>query len=272
MAHWPAYRLRHRIIPRSTESARVTPSDPLQHPPIERPVHLLIADISGFTRFIWAHRESLAHAQVLINYLLGAVLEKATPPCVVAKLEGDAVFFYVPDTSPDSTERLAQALPELFAAFRAKQQELVEGNLCHCAACSKIEMLRLKVILHRGTALFYSLGRFEELSGPDVITVHRLTKNSVRSDQYLLATVPAYEHLRFAENMQFEAREERYPDIGVVRVHVHFPEPPPGIVPFHSRSFAHRFGCEWAKYLHSLPYRLGLRKVTLKRDEFTENA
>jgi hypothetical protein len=72
--------------------------------------------------------------------------------------------------------------------------------------------------------------------------------------------------------MQFEASEERYPDIGAVPVHVHFPDPISGTASGPPRSFAHRFGCEWAKYVRSLPYRLGLRKVTLKRDEPTENA
>lgn len=43
--------------------------------PTEQKVHLLIADISGFTRFIWAHRETLAHAQVIVNELLRAVIE-----------------------------------------------------------------------------------------------------------------------------------------------------------------------------------------------------
>lgn len=235
-------------------------------------MHLLIADISGFTQFIWAHRESMAHAQLLINDLLGSVLERAGPPFEIAKLEGDAVFFYLPDESTGSGERLAEAIPAFFASFRAKQKELAEGNLCHCSACTRIESLRLKVILHRGTALFFSLGGFQELSGPDVITVHRLTKNSVASDQYLLATAPAYEHVRFPSAMQFEPGEERYPDIGVVPVHLYFPEPRPESEQPRRRSFGYRFGREWVKYVRTLPYRFGIRKVTLTRDKSGEQA
>jgi hypothetical protein len=248
----------------------VTSSDLSRNAPSERPVHLLIADISGFTQFIWAHRESLAHAQLLINDLLGAVLDHAGPPFEIAKLEGDAVFFYLPGEAAGSGERLAEAIPTFFASFRAKQKELAEGNLCHCSACTRIESLRLKVILHRGTALFFSLGGFQELSGPDVITVHRLTKNSVASDHYLLATAPAYEHVRFPSGMRFEAGEERYPDIGVVPVHLHFPEPKPAAEQTQRRSIGYRFGREWIKYVRTLPYRFGLRKVTLTREESDE--
>jgi len=255
-----------------SESAKVTLTDSSRTPPVERVVHLLIADISGFTQFIWAHRESLAHAQLLINDLLGAVLDQASPPFQIAKLEGDAVFFYLPCESAGSGERLATAIPAFFESFRAKQKELAEGNLCHCSACTRIESLRLKVILHRGTALFFSLGGFQELSGPDVITVHRLTKNSVASDQYLLATAPAFEQVRFPAEMQFEAGEERYPDIGVVPVHLHFPEPRPEAQKTQRRSFGYRFGREWIKYVRTLPYRFGFRKVTLVRDELDEKS
>lgn len=245
----------------------MTSPDAVRTPPTERAVNLLIADISGFTQYIWAHRESLAHAQLLINDLLGAVLDQATSPFEIAKLEGDAVFFYLPGDSAGSEERLAHAIPSFFEAFRAKQKELAEGNLCHCSACTCIVALRLKVILHRGTALFFSLGGFQELSGPDVITIHRLTKNSVASDQYLLATAPAFEHVRFPPGMQFERGEERYPDIGVVPVHLHFPEPRPELAMPVPRSFAYRFGREWVKYVRTLPYRFGLRKVTLIRED-----
>lgn len=253
-------------MPSPTESKPVTTEFPLQSPPDERPVHLVIADISGFTEYIWAHRESLAHAQVLINDLLQAVLERATPVFELAKLEGDAVFLYCP-ASEDPEQHLAVLIPSFFAAFSGKQQELTEANLCHCAACTRIGALQLKVILHRGTALFYSLGGHQELSGPDVITVHRLTKNSVNCGQYLLATAAAYERVQFPEEMEFRPGVERYPDIGAVPVHLYFPDPADSAAAGRQRSFGHRFGREWVKYLRALPYRLGLRRVTLRREE-----
>lgn len=253
-------------MPGPAESTRVTADLTPQTPPDVRPVHLLIADISGFTEFIWAHRESLVHAQLLINDLLRAVLERACPTFELAKLEGDAVFLYCSDQPDQSRQILTALVPSFFGAFREKQQELLDGNLCHCAACTRIESLQLKIILHRGTALFYSLGGHRELSGPDVITLHRLTKNSVSCGQYLLVTDTAYHRLQFPSEMDFQPGIEQYPDIGAVPMHLYFPDPKDGVVAARRRPFAHRFGREWGKYMRSLPYRLGLRKVSLQRE------
>jgi hypothetical protein len=60
---------------------------------------------------------------------------------------------------------------------------LSQSTTCSCKACTHIERLRLKVIIH-GEALFYHVFRFLELAGVDVIIAHRLLKNSVIADQY----------------------------------------------------------------------------------------
>ena len=53
-------------------------------------------------------------------------------------------------------------------------------------AIEHIEKLRLKLVVHSGEALFHQILGFQELAGVDVIIVHRLLKNSVEADQYLL--------------------------------------------------------------------------------------
>ena len=55
--------------------------------------------------------------------------------------------------------------------------------------------LSLKIVAHSGEALFTRVGEHPTLSGPDVITVHRLAKNDVDSHRYLLMTGPAYRDL-----------------------------------------------------------------------------
>jgi class 3 adenylate cyclase len=230
----------------------------------ERNVHLVIADISGFTRFIWAHRESVAHAQVLVNDLLGALLERIEPPVEVAKLEGDAVFFYAGASDPAEEARLAETVQGLFEAFRIRQQALCDGNLCACHACSRLDVLRLKIIVHYGSALFHSVGRFRELAGPEVITVHRLTKNSVDADEYLLVTASAFQRLTFPTEMRFDRIAERYPDIGAVSAFLHLPNGSRAPERRADASFAYRFGKEWVKYFRSLPYRFGMKRVTLR--------
>lgn len=234
--------------------------------PTEKSVHLLIADISGFTQFIWEHRESTVHAQVIVNDLLRAMLERVEPPLEVAKLEGDALFLYITVEEGLAPHLVPSAVAAFFEAFWAKQRELYEGNLCHCRACSGVGGLRLKVLVHSGSALFYSLGRFQELSGPDVITIHRLTKNSVQANQYLLATEAAFARVGFPPELSFAPAEERYPDIGRVPVRLHFPDAHFEVEKCARKSWGHGFGREWVKYWKSLPYRFGLKRVTLTRE------
>ncbi|MDH3252956.1 MAG: DUF2652 domain-containing protein, partial [Ignavibacteria bacterium] len=55
---------------------------------------LLMADISGFTKFMKLHAVSTSHAQQIIVRLLKVIIKAAKPPLKVAEIEGDAVFFY----------------------------------------------------------------------------------------------------------------------------------------------------------------------------------
>jgi hypothetical protein len=60
-----------------------------------QPTFLLIADIGGYTRFMKFHRASLAHAQEIVAQLLEAVIDATEADLKLAKLEGDAAFFYL---------------------------------------------------------------------------------------------------------------------------------------------------------------------------------
>jgi hypothetical protein len=57
-------------------------------------VVLIIADISGYTRFMTRTKMSLAHAQAIITELLQSILHEIEIPLHVVEIEGDAVFFY----------------------------------------------------------------------------------------------------------------------------------------------------------------------------------
>ena len=60
----------------------------------ERDVVLIVADISGYTRFMVSNQEVLHHAQAIISELIKAIIKQVEIPLVVSKLEGDAVFLY----------------------------------------------------------------------------------------------------------------------------------------------------------------------------------
>ena len=161
---------------------------------------LLIADISGYTRFMLANRMAISHGQGIISDLLGAVIAASRLPLTVEKLEGDAVFLAAqrtPDLDwPAVCAAIGSQLPALVESFDAKLRLLAQDNVCNCPTCMHMHQLALKVIGHVGTALRYRLGRFDELAGPDVIAVHRLLKNGLASNRYLLLTESAFQALR----------------------------------------------------------------------------
>jgi hypothetical protein len=57
--------------------------------------YLLLADISGYTSFV--AKTEIEHAEKAISILLEAVIEKLAGMFTIAKLEGDAVFAYLPE-------------------------------------------------------------------------------------------------------------------------------------------------------------------------------
>ncbi len=200
------------------------------------PVHLLLADISGYTRFVTLHGASVLHAEEIITELMEAVIDAATAPLVLNKLEGDAAFLYAP-TGQDAGKVAAGLIQQtlgLFAAFRLRQEELVragEGG-CFCDACCNIGALKLKVILHAGEAVLKQVRQHEELAGRDVILAHRLLKNKLPAREYILMTedffrvsggLPEWTPMPYADNLE---------EIGEVKTLVFYPQPPSPDIPF----------------------------------------
>lgn len=193
----------------------------------EKDVVLILADITGYTRFMVANQTALNHAQVVITELIAAIIKQVEIPLQVAKLEGDAVFLYAvkdEDAEPwdDVRRQIGSKLLGFFDAFSVKITELNQSNMCQCDACQNVDRLRLKVVVHSGCALFYDIGRFHELSGVDVILAHRLLKNSVEADEYILMTETAYHDIAFAEQVELVQGQESYDNFGTVVVYTYF--------------------------------------------------
>jgi hypothetical protein len=154
---------------------------------------LVIADIGGYTRFMKVHRINLAHAQHIVAVLLEAVIDGAGRKLKLAKLEGDAAFFYADaPTTPDETKR---ALVSIRNAFLHRRDELVINRMCTCDGCTQAGELKLKFVAHVGEVAFQKVKRYTELAGVDVILVHRLLKNSVPITEYVHMSEPLHEEL-----------------------------------------------------------------------------
>ncbi len=199
----------------------------MDHTP-ERDVFLIITDISGYTPFMMAHRTALVHGQLIISELTKAIIKQVEIPLEISKLEGDAVFLYAvvndSKSKDDLPRQIGRKLKVFLMAFSDKLQELSQSNTCTCEACTNINQLNLKIVVHSGRAFFYELERFQELSGVDVIIVHRLLKNSVPAKQYILITAAAYQDLQVAVDFPVTPGVETYEEIGEIKTFVYLPE------------------------------------------------
>ncbi|MBX3191825.1 MAG: DUF2652 domain-containing protein [Labilithrix sp.] len=159
---------------------------------------LVIADIGGYTKFMRVHRINLAHAQYVVAQLLEAVIDGAEPRLELAKLEGDAAFFYalVPEGASkkkDAVAAFAEIVASIRRAFIARRMELETDRLCNCDSCTQAGQLKLKFVAHVGEVAFQKVKRYTELAGVDVIFVHRLLKNSVPIAEYALMSEPVFQ-------------------------------------------------------------------------------
>jgi len=154
---------------------------------------LVIADIGGYTRFMNLHRMSLAHAQENTLRLLDAVID-AAPDLELSGLEGDAAFLYVTDPGAEQVTRaLAGVTTAMHAAFHTEQQKMESLSVCRCDACHQTGRLNVKVVAHYGEVVLTPRRGGTTLAGVDVILVHRMLKNSVPVDEYVLMTGPVRE-------------------------------------------------------------------------------
>jgi hypothetical protein len=189
---------------------------------------LILADISGYTKFMLASQVALVHGQQVITALIEAILAEVDIPLEVKEIEGDAVFLYSVRPKDDEAWQRVSAevgskLLRFFEAFSAVLVAESESTLCRCAVCKNMHELKLKIIVHSGEALFHMVGDFADVSGVDVILVHRLLKNSVDSDEYILMTEPAYRDLRFPSALEVHQSSEEYEGFGSIATFVHFP-------------------------------------------------
>lgn len=190
---------------------------------------LILADISGYTRFMLANETALVHAQMVITKLLEEIIREVEIPLEVKEIEGDAVFLYAIKPDDDAvwadTRRLIGG--KLISFFEAFARGILAGSefaLCSCPSCQNVDQLKLKIVVHSGKAVFHKVGRFSDLSGVDVILAHRLLKNSIPSDEYVLMTEAAYRDIEFPTEVEVSQGEEHYEGFGSIRTYTYLTE------------------------------------------------
>ena len=136
---------------------------------------LLLADISGYTEYMGS--TELMHAQDVIADLLETIVGSVEPVFKLSKLEGDAAFAYV-NTETVNPSMLMDTVESAYFAFQKRLRDIVHATSCPCDACIRIPSLDLKFFIHDGEYVVRHIARSEELTGPDVILVHRLAKGT----------------------------------------------------------------------------------------------
>src|SRR6478735_5216910 len=134
-----------------------------------QPTLMLIADIAGYTKFMKFHQSSLAHAQETVARLLEVVIDAAGPSLRLAKLEGDAAFFYMPapkDGKFDSA-LVAGHAAAIYRAFHMRAADLQVNTLCPCDGCQQSGNLKIKLVGHLGGVAMQRVKQMTELAGVD---------------------------------------------------------------------------------------------------------
>lgn len=218
---------------------------------------LLIADIGGYTRFMKQHRFSLAHAQDTIAQLLEAVID-ASSGFKLAKIEGDAAFFYLVG---EDFKGFPRKVTNIRRAFLTRKQRLMLDRMCNCDGCLQVNALTLKFVSHAGEIAFQKVKHLTELAGVDVILLHRMLKNDVPVREYVLMTDTVLAQLEPELRQRSRGLEHDFEGIG--RTATHYFElddfaatPPESLSPSLPRKLWNKVTME----LRSLPYLLGLKE------------
>lgn len=228
------------------------------------PTLLLIADIAGYTRFMKFHTMSLVHAHEIVSKLLETVIDTAGPELRLAKLEGDAAFFYLPlaeDRARDPAW-IAGRVAAIHGAFHRRAADLAVNTLCPCDGCTQAGRLRIKVVGHLGEVAKHKVKHLTELAGVDVIVVHRMLKNDVPVAEYLLMTEPFFRRVEAGTSGLAQPLALELDDLGPTSTwYVDLAKVEPVAVPDARLGLAARLVRHLRLIGVSVPYLLGRRRA-----------
>ncbi len=203
------------------------------------------------------NRTHLAHAQLTVAALLESVIN-AGKGLKLAKLEGDAAFFWAPDTNAKVV--VCERLSRMRASFLERRERMKNDIACQCASCEQLEKLSLKFVVHVGEVADQRVKRHVELAGFDVIVVHRMLKNLVPVAEYVLMTDPVAECLDEPMRQLCTPLTHVFDGIGETSTHyidlaaLHVPVAAP------ERSFLRRLGATMKFEFDTLPFSLGMKE------------
>jgi len=183
---------------------------------------LLLADITGYTKYMG--ETELAHSQNVVGDLLETIVDAIEPSFELSKLEGDAAFAYA-HTDSVGPSMMMDTVEAAYFAFQKRLRDIAHSTTCECDACILIPNLDLKFFLHDGEYVVQQVARSDELTGPDVILLHRLAKGTsgarINAPAYAVYTRATLDSMAMDPSvLGFVAHTESFDDIGEVEVFV----------------------------------------------------
>src|SRR5215831_7663182 len=178
---------------------------------------ILIPDISGFTEFMTT--TELNHASHAISILIDTIIKAIDEEYEVSEIEGDAVLL-IKKGAPRSKKEILDTCLKIFNAFHYQRKWMQLYTVCPCGACQAIINLTLKFVVHHGLVSEMRVGRFTTHSGADMIVAHRLLKNSIGNNEYVLITEKLLHQMddspEVVAEMKWNSLSEEYPALGKV--------------------------------------------------------
>jgi hypothetical protein len=183
---------------------------------------LLFADITGYTDYLAG--TELMHAQDVLADLLETIVGSLAPTFTLAKLEGDAAFTHAESESLNPS-MVMDTVETAYFAFKKRLRDVVHSTTCECNACIRIPTLDLKFFVHDGEYVLRHIAGSEELTGPDVILLHRLAKGTsgeaIGKRAYAVYTARTLSQMAMDPSiLGFVPHIETFGDIGEVEVFV----------------------------------------------------
>ncbi|MFD1616353.1 DUF2652 domain-containing protein [Gelatiniphilus marinus] len=187
----------------------------------KEPMLICIPDISGFTQFM--SKVDFKLSSKIIPALLNNIIYSNEIGFKVSEIEGDAILFYKTGNLPSFKLLVEQCT--LFYTDFYKQIEVLMAQNSHKLESQFIpKILGLKIILHFGKNIGKTqVGNNIKLIGEDIIIAHKLLKNSIESNEYLMiseAVLEQYKNQDIQKETFWNALKygkDRYKHIGQIK-------------------------------------------------------
>lgn len=148
---------------------------------LEKPAFFYIPDISGYTNFIKG--ANLKEGSKLIHDLLESIIDSNIIKMNVAEIQGDSIWFYK-FGKPVSIYNLEKQAKKTFLDFQSTLNTLKKSHPLLAGAAD----LTVKIVVHYGKVVETEVKNTLKLIGSDTVIAHRIMKNNVSVNEYLLMT------------------------------------------------------------------------------------